>query len=266
MGIIEAIVKGFSLSGKLVKVMLMFFILNVVMGLISLPLARPENVGQPGIVAASFGLSLIFFAIFIFLQGGALGLARDIHKTGTCSMPNFAVYGKKYYLKILGLLAAYILIALGLVLILTLAGSGILAIADVAFTRILIGVIAGVIGLTGIVILLFPIYSVVADETSVIEAIKKGTKISRDNFWNTLGIFLLLVIISVLISIVTGFMIGLITIPLPFAITQVIITIVNSAVQSYIPIVMMLALMGYYLGLSKKTEDPQGPQEGSPSL
>ena len=64
MGIVEAVVKGFSLSGKLVKVMLMFFILNVVMGLISLPLASPENLGQPGIAVASFGLSLIFFAIF----------------------------------------------------------------------------------------------------------------------------------------------------------------------------------------------------------
>lgn len=264
MGIGEAVKKGFSQSGKLLKVVLLFFVLNSIMGLASLPLAKPENAGQPGIVAISFILSVVFFLIFIFLQGGALGLSRDINKTGAANMANFVAYGKKYYVKILGLLLLYIGIAIALVLVLGLIGSGILAIMNNAFTRTLVGVVAGIVALMAIVLLLFPIYSIVADETSVIQSFKKGMALGKANFWSILGLFMSLVIISILISLAIGFVVGLITVPLPVGITQVVITIVNSAVQSYIPIVMMLALMGYYLGLANK--GPESPQAASPSL
>jgi len=252
MGAVETIKKSFSLSGKLIKVVGIFFALNTIMGLVSLPLARPENAGKPGIIVISIFLSVLFFIIFIFLQGGALGLVKDVHKTGNADMKNFAAYGKKYYLKILNLLLLYILIALAFVLVLGLAGSGILALANNAFTRTLVGVIAGVIGFGAVIMLLFPIYAIVADEIGVVAALKKGISIARENFWKIAGLFLALVLISVLISLAVGFVIGLITVPLPFAVSQVIITVVNSAVQSYIPIVMMLALMGYYLALAGK--------------
>jgi len=257
MGVVEAVKKGFTLSGKLFKVMVLFFILNVVMGLISLPLAKPENIGNPGIAIISFVISLIFFAIFIYLQGGALGASRDIHKSGSSDMANFSAYGKKYYLRILGLLALYILIALGIVLILALIGSGILAMGDNAITRTLVFGAAAVVALFTIVLLLFPIYSIVADEKSVMQALKKGVKLAKDHFWSVLGLFALLVMISIFISLIAGFIIGLITVPLPLVLGQVLVTIVNSAVQSFIPIVMMLALMGFYLGLTKESEAPQ---------
>jgi hypothetical protein len=260
MGTVETVKKAFSLSGKLMKVMIIFFALNAIMGLISLPLASPENAGKPGIIALSVILSIVFFAIFIFLQGGALGLARDVHKTGNADMNNFSGYGKKYYVKILGLLVTYILIAVALVLVLSLIGSGLLALVNNLFVRTLVGVIAGVVAFLTIVLLLFPIYAVVADELGVIAALKKGVALSKENFWNIAGLFLCLVIVSVLISLAVGFVIGLVTVPLPFALTQVIVTLVNSVVQSYIPIVMMLALMGYYLGLTGKGSagGPQG--------
>ncbi len=262
MGILEAVKKGFSLSPKLLNVILIFFILNVVMGLVSLPLAKPENVGKPGIAAASLGLSLVFFLIFIFLQGGALGLVRDIHKTGSFNMSDFAVYGRKYYLRILGLLLVYVLIALAIVVVLALIGSGIMAIGDNIFTRSVVGAIVGVVAVIAIVLLLLPIYSVVADENGVIKALGKGIRLARENFWKVLGLFLTLVVISVLISLAIGFIIGLITVPLPFTVSQIIITIVNGIVQSYIPIVMMLALMGYYLSLAKGAESPQQDPTG----
>jgi len=249
MGIVEAVKKGFSLSGKLMKVVLIFFVLNAVMGLISLPLAAPENVGQPGIATISIAISVVFFAIFIFLQGGALGLVKDVHKTGDANIGNFSAYGKKFYTRILGLLLLYIAIAVGIVLVLALLGSGILAIGDSTFTRTLIGVISALVAFSAITLLLFPIYSVVADDIGVMAALKKGLKIGRENFARILGLFLTLVLVSVVISLVVGFLIGIVTVPLPFNITQIIITLINSAVQSYIPIVMMLALMGFYLGL-----------------
>ncbi len=259
MGIVEAVKQGFLLSKKLLQVVLIFFILNAIMGLISLPFTTPENAGNPAIAVVSFLLTVVFFAIFIFLQGGALGLVRDVHKTGACDMSNFKAYGKKYYLKILSLLGLYVLIAVGVALVLFLIGGGALAIANNPFIRTLIAVIAVIVALCAVVMLLFPVYSIVADESTVLEAVKKGISISRNNFWEALKIFLLLLVISIVASLVIGFIVGLVTIPLPLIVTRIVITIANSAVQAYIPVVMMLVLMGYYLGLTKKAESPQDP-------
>jgi hypothetical protein len=256
MGIGEAIVKGFSLSSKFWKVIAIFFVVNVVMGLISLPFANPENTETPAIGVAPLVLSIVFFFIFIFLQGGTLGLVKDMHKSGSFAFSNFTVYGKKYYTKILGLFLLYVLIAIALVLILALAGSGLLALVNNAFMRALVLAVTVVVGTIAIILLLYPIYSIVADEKSVMEAFKHGVATSRSTFGKTLLLFLALVIISLLVSLIIGFIIGLITVPLPFAVTRVIITIVNSAVQSYIPIVMMIALMGFYMSLSKETTGP----------
>src|SRR4030042_1494082 len=257
MSIGEAIENGFSQSVKLLRVALIFFVLNVIMGLISLPMAGTENAQKPGVAALSFALSVVFFVIFIFLQGGTLGLARDILKRGSHNMSNFVMYGKKYYMRILGLLLIYILIAIAVVLLLALAGSGILAIANNNFTKAIVGTIVLIVAVMAIVLLLYPIYSIVADENSVIQALKKGVRTSWNSFWRTLLLFVLLLVISIFISLVVGFIIGLITVPLPFKVTQVIITIVNSAIQAYIPIVMMLALMGFYLRLTTEAEDLQ---------
>ena len=259
MGIGEAVQKGFLLSKKLVNVVLIFFVLNVVMGLISLPLARPDNVGKPGIAAASFALSIVFFVIFIFLQGGALGLVRDIYKTGDCQISNFAAYGKKYYSRILGLLLLYVLIAIALVLVLALVGSGVLALANNNFTKALVATIVLIVGVITVISLLYPVYSIVADDNGIVQAVKQGVRVSWNAFWRTFLLFLVLLIIGVLISVIIGFIIGLITVPLPFNVTQVIITILNSAIQAYLPVVMMIALMGYYLGLTKGAENPENP-------
>jgi hypothetical protein len=258
MNIGETVKKGFVLANKLLKVVLIFFILNAIMGLISLPLTTPEKAGMPAVAAASFVLSIVFFAIFIFLQGGALGLVRDLHKTGACDINNFSVYGKKYYVKILGVLLLYVSIAVLVALVLFAIGGGLLFIANNALVRTLVAVIAIVVGLIAVILLLFPVYSIVADENTVIAAIKKGISVSRNNFWNVLKIFLLLIILSIGISLIVGFLIGLVTIPLPLMVTRIVITLVNSAVQAYIPIVMMLVLMGYYLGLTKEAS-PQSP-------
>lgn len=249
MGIIETVKKGLTLSVKQVNLIVLFFIVNAVMGLISMPFANPENAGQAPVIAASLGISLVFFLIFIFLQGGALGILKDVYKQGSGVFSNFVSYGKKFYLRILGLFLLYIAIALIIVLLLALAGSGLLAIADNAFMRGLVAAIAIVIMFATIVELIFPIYIIICEDTSVIKAFVKGLKISWDNFWKVLGLFLVLAIIAVIIGLVVGLVTGLVTFPLPFVLGQVILTIVNSLVQSFIAILMWTAFMGYYLNL-----------------
>jgi ABC-type proline/glycine betaine transport system permease subunit len=101
-----------------------------------------------------------------------------------------------------------------------------------------------------ITLLIYPIYIIVAEDIGPFAALKKGVSAAKENFWKTLGLFALLLVISLLISLVIGFIVGLITVPFGPNISQVVIAIVNAAVQSYIPIVMMIAFMSFYLALA----------------
>lgn len=264
MGIIEAVKKGFGQTQKLMNVVLVFFIFNVVVGLISLPLANPARAGNPGIIAVSIISSVLFFLIFIFLQGGALGLVKDEIKTANSSMAQFTDYGKKFYLRILGLLILYILVAIAVVLVLSLISAGLLLIGDNIVTRGIVAAIVTVVAVGVITLLIYPVYAIVVDDIGAFAALKKGMAIAKDNFISTLGLFIVLLIISLVISLLIGFVVGLITVPLSVAISQVIIAIVNAAVQSYIPVVMMVAFMGFYMSLegpSHQVETPQPPTE-----
>lgn len=261
MGIMEAIKKGFGQTSKLMNVVLVFFIFNVVIGLISLPLANPARAGNPGIVAVSIISSIIFFLIFIFLQGGALGLVKDRIKTASASMAQFTEYGKKFYLRILGLLLLYILIAVGIVLILSLISAGLLLLGDNIVTRSIVATVVTVVAVAVITLLVYPIYSIVVDDIGALAALKKGVAVAKSNFWKTLGLFILMLLISLLISLIIGFIIGLVTVPLSVGISQVLIAIVNAAVQSYIPIVMMVAFMSFYMSLTAGA----APQESAPA-
>ncbi|MDD5633881.1 MAG: hypothetical protein PHW46_01235 [Candidatus Omnitrophica bacterium] len=252
MGVIEAIKKGFVLSGKLMNVVLVFFVFNAIVGLISLPMANPANTGKPGAIAISIVSSVIFFLIFIFLQGGALGLVRDQIKSSTSSMANFAGYGKKYYLRILGLLFFYILLAIAVVLLLSLASAGILLLGDNVVTRSLVATIVTIVAIILITLLLYPIYAIIVDDTGVVASFKKGVGLAISNFWKTLGLFITMLLLSLVISLLIGFLAGLATVPIPVNIGQIVIAIVNALVQSYIPIVMMVGFMCFYMSLEQK--------------
>lgn len=250
MGVIEAIKRGFALTGKLMNVVFLFFVFNVAIGLISLPLANPARAGEPGIVAMSVISSILFFLLFIFLQGGALGLVKDLIKTGSASMANLAKYGKVFYLRILGLLLIYIVIAVGVVLLFGLVGAGILLIGDNIVTRSIVAAIVTAAAIAIITFLVYPIYSVVADDVNPLMALKKGVVIAKANFWKTLGLFIVMLLISLAISLIVGFIVGLVTVPLPAKVGPVLIAIANGLVQSYLPIVMMGAFMSFYMALS----------------
>jgi len=250
MGILEAVKKGFTETSKLMNVVLVFFVFNVVIGLISLPLANPERAGNPGIVTVSIISSILFFLIFIFLQGGALGLVKDQIKSAAANMAQFTDYGKKFYLRILALLLLYILIAIGVVLVLSLISAGVLLLGDNVATRSIVAVIVTLAAVGIIALLVYPVYSIVVDDIGALPALKKGILVAKTNFFKTLGLFIVMLIVSLIISLIVGFIIGLVTVPLPIGISQVLIAIVNAAVQSYIPIVMMVAFMSFYMSLT----------------
>ncbi len=251
MTILEAVKKSFISTTKLMNVVVVFFIFNAAIGLISLSLANPARTGNAGTLAISIVSSVLFFLIFIFLQGGALGLVKDQIKTATASMAQFVSYGKKFYVKILGLLLLYVLIAIGIVLILGLISAGILLLGDNIITRSIVAAIVTIAALAIITLLIYPIYVIVAEDKGVLEAFKKGVIAAKSNFWKTLGLFMAMLIISLVISLVIGFIVGLVSVPFGPNVSQVLIAIVNALVQAYIPIVMMVAFMSFYMAISE---------------
>ena len=250
MTIFDAVKKGFTQTGKLMNVVLVFFVFNVVVGLISLPLANPDKVGDPGVIAISVISSILFFLVFIFLQGGALGLVKDQLKSASASMAQFTDYGKKFYVRILALLMMYILLAVAVVLVLSLISAGILLLGDNMATRSVVAMLVTIVAIGVITLLLYPIYVIVAEDTGAVAALKKGIETAKSNFWRTLGLFALMLVVSLVISLVIGFVIGIISVPLPAQASQVLVALVNAAVQSYIPIVMMVAFLSYYMSLT----------------
>lgn len=264
MEILEAVKKGFGQAAKLLNVVLIFFIFNVVIGLISLPLANPARAGNPGIIAVSIISSILFFLIFIFLQGGALGLVKDQIKTANASIAQFTGYGKKFYLRILGLLLLFILIAIGVVLVLSLISAGILLLGDSVLTRSIVALIVTIVAVGVITLLVFPIYVIAVDDLGSIAALKKGIGVAKENFFKTLGLFVVLLVISLILSLIIGFIIGLVTVALPTGISQILVAIVNAGVQSYIPIVMMIAFMGLYMSLASDSAQQTPSQSAAP--
>lgn len=266
MGIVQAIKKGFVTVNKLMPVVGIFFVFNALVSLISLPLTDPARAGQPGTMVVSVVSSIIFFLVFIFLQGGALGMVKNSIKTGGSSLANFMDYGKKFYVRILGLLLVYIILAILIVFVLGLISAGLLLIGDNTFTRALVAVIVTAASLALITFLIYPIYALVADDIGPIDALKRGFTASKENFWKTLGLFLLLLIISLVISFIIGALIGIVTVPVGPGVSQVVVAVVNAAVQSYIPLVMMVAFMSMYLALSssglEETPGEMPPGEG----
>ena len=198
------------------------------------------------------------------MQGGALGLIKDQIKTASASMAQFTSYGKKFYLRILGMLALYILIAVGVVLVISLLSAGLLLLGDNIATRSIVATLVTVIAIAVITFLVYPIYSIVVDDIGPIAALKKGVSVAKANFWRTLGLFLILLVISLIISLIVGLVVGLISVPLPLVMSQILIAIVNAAVQSYIPIIMMCAFMSFYLAISGSSQPaaPEAPIAG----
>ncbi|MFA6636425.1 MAG: hypothetical protein WCV56_04900 [Candidatus Omnitrophota bacterium] len=254
MTIFNAVKKGFVETGKLMNVVLVFLVFNVLVGLISLPLANPEGAADPGIVAVSVISSILFFLVFVFLQGGALGLVKDQIKSASSSMAQFTEYGKKFYLRILGLLGMYILLAIAVVLVLSLVSAGILLLGDNMVTRSLVAMLVTVVAIGVITLLVYPIYSIVAEDLGAVAALKKGIDTAKQNFWKTLGLFAIMLVVSLIISLIIGFVVGIISVPLPVQASQILVTLVNAVVQSYIPIVMMVAFMSYYLSITSGQE------------
>ena len=261
MGIFEAIGKGFSQAGKLVGVIVVFFIINLIYGLVVLPFSAPTATQEVVTTIILFVIGIIYSLIYIFPQAGALGNIKDVMKTGSASMDKFVEYGKTYYLRILGLVLIYLVISLAVVLVLALLTTGIFLVGYNVATVIVVSLIITVVALAVITLLLFPIYSIVADDVGPVEALKNGISIAMANFWKSLGLIVTVALLSFLIALPVFFVIGALGIVIPPMVSQILMILVNSVLQSYLGVVIMIAFMAFYMSLKADETAPTDTTE-----
>lgn len=254
MGVMEAIRKGFGVAVKGMSLIAVLFIFNLAGNLATLPFTPVS--GTPASPQATLPLlmiSLVFIILSVFIQGGSLGLVRDIIKEGRMKLNMMAGYGAKYFVRLLVLGVIILLFVVVLALV-----SGILIAITAPLNNAIVTaiVIAAVVAATVIAALYFLIpfilspYAIVCDEVGAMDALKKAIALGRKPFvkvFTLLALVILLVLLALGVGFLIGLVVGLISALLPVGAARMLMVVVSSVVNSYLGIVATASFMVYYL-------------------
>jgi hypothetical protein len=264
MGMLEAIKKGFGVASKNLVLVIVLFVFNLIWNMVNIAIMPAGTIPAPGADAATapaippqaalatLAFSILFILVSIFMQGGSLGVVRDYIKEGKMKLSQFASYGLKYYLRLLGL---------GLIIILLVLIAAVIAALIVAATAPLNNVIAtviasiiaiaiGLVGIYFVILLVMSPYTMVSDEIGVIESMKRSMRVVKKSFGKILLLLILLILIAIGIGVLLGIVTGLLTVALPPKVGQMFIGVVNSLFNGYFGIVMMASFMALYMALA----------------
>ena len=266
MGILEAIKKGFGVASKNLVLIFILFVFNLIWNVVIMPPGTTMPVSgvgaaaapaiPPAINLATLAFGMLFILVSILMQGGSLGVVRDYIKEGKMKLSQFASYGLKYYMRLLGL---------GIVIILLVLITALIAVLIVAATAPMNNVIAtvvasvvaiaiGLVGIYFVILFVMAPYTVVIDETGIIEALKRSMRVVKKSFWKILLLLILLVLIAVGIGVLLGVAAGLLTVALPPKLGQMIIGVLSSLFNGYFGIVLMASFMALYMALAGQTK------------
>jgi hypothetical protein len=260
MEIIGSIGKGFNTATKSLGLVIALFVFNLLGSIASLPFATvaPEATPTPQLTAGALIFSIVFILISIFIQGGTLGLVKDVIKEGKMNLAAMPGYGMKYYLRLLGLgilivlIIAIVALAAGLLIAITAPVNN----AVVTTIAVIIAIaIAVAVGLLFFLPFTLSPYAIVCDEIGVVDSMKKAIEVARKPFVRVLallGLIVLLVAIALAVGFIIGFVVGLITAFLPAGLGRGLMMIVTSAINGYLGVVITASFMAFYLGLTKK--------------
>ncbi len=264
MGVLEAIKKGFGVATRNPVLILVLFVFNLIWNVVNVAIMPAGAVPAPGAdpatapaippqaAFATLAFSLLFVLVSIFMQGGSLGVVRDYIKEGKMKLSQFASYGLKYYLRLLGLGLIIILLVLIVAAIAALIVAATAPLNNVIATVIasIISIAIGLVGIYFVILLVMSPYTMVSDDTGIIEAMKRSMRVVKKSFWKILLLLILLVLIAIGIGVLLGIATGLLTVALPPKVGQIIIGVVNSLFNGYFGIVMMASFMAIYMALA----------------
>jgi hypothetical protein len=262
MGMLEAIKKGFGVASKNLVLILILFVFNLIWNTVNALIvpqgaapaaganAAAEIAPEAALTTLIFGVIFVFAGIF--MQGGSLGLVRDYIKEGKMKLSQFASYGLKYYVRLLGLGLIIIFLVLAVALIAALIVAATAPINNVVATAIasVIAIAIGLVGVYFVILFVMSPYTMVSDEIGIIEAMKKSMRVVKKSFWKILALLVLLVLIAIGIGVLLGIVTGLIAVALPPMIGQLIVAVVSSLFNGYFGMVMMASFMALYLALA----------------
>ena len=264
MGMLEAVKKGFSVASKSLILVFVLFVFNLIWNMVNIAIMPAGIVPAQGAGAVTppaippeaaltvLTFSILFVLVSIFMQGGSLGVVRDYIKEGKMKLSQFASYGLKYYLRLLGLGVIIILFVLIIAAIAALIVAATAPLNNVIATVIasIVAIAIGLVGIYFVILLVMSPYTMVSDEIGVMEAMKRSMRVVKKSFWKILLLLILLIFIAIGIGALLGIVTGLLTVMLPHKIGQIIIGVVNSLFSGYFGIVMMASFMALYMALA----------------
>ena len=247
----------------------MVFVFNLIATLARLPFtpAAPPGPAATPPTAPLIGLTLLFGILGIFIFGGVLGYLKEYIKTQAGNLGNFMSCGAQYFLRILGVWALIALVVMFFGMIGALGISIGIAVKNLVGTVLAVAfvLIAGGIGVYFFILMIMSPYVVVADGLGPVSAIKKSIDFVRKSLLTVVGLFLLLMLISLGIGFLVGVVVGLLTLLLKGAGAKVLIAIIGSAFNAYINVLLPSCFLLFYLTHSKTkqaaapTPGPTGP-------
>lgn len=240
---IDSIKKAFVLSVKALKLFYVIAAFGVIANVINL-LIIPTPADVEMSLGKSFsviGLTILFSLIGLFIAGGALAYVKELIKVGSANLATFIDNGKKYFLQLLGitLLIMLLFLILGILLFLII---GILPNALRPLMRIIMVVIFLALG----VLLLMPSYALVGSDLGVIESIKRGITVGKNNFLKILGILIIMFLVAIAMTAVASVITGILSLilrPISSYVTAAIMAIANAVMA----LLMNIAFMDFYL-------------------
>jgi hypothetical protein len=259
MDIFGSVKKGFGVATKSMGLIIVLFVFNLLGSVASLPFAAvaPGATPSPQLTAGAMIFSVVFILISIFIQGGTLGLVRDVIKEGKMKLASLAQYGVKYYLRLLGLgvlivlIIAVVALVAGLLIAVTAPINNPVVTTIAVVAAILIAVAMGILFL--IPFTLSP-YAIVCDEMGVVDSMKKALETARKPMVRVavlLALIIVLVLIALAVGFIVGFLVGLVTAFVPAGIGRSIMMVATSAINGYLGVVITASFMAFYLSATK---------------
>ena len=268
MGPLSAIKKGFEVAGKNWGLLVILFLLNLFSGTIGGPLKALEEDTSIGIILMGVLTVIFFLLLSVFIQAGLLGCIREAIKSGQSGIGNMVELGKKYFLRLLGLT---LLVGLVVMVLAMFSGSGLILLRGAAggiFLKsagMFISILFVIAAICAAIALFYSPYILVADESQIVESMRKSIDFIRRFLAKALGTALLVVLLIIAASIV----LAVLLVPLaaltgstedPSRLFQLIGNILGSGLNAYLGIVGMAAFMSLYMGLTSGEEQGQQRQ------
>ena len=256
MKVMNAVKKGFEIAGKNLNIVMVVFGFSLIGYIVSLPFTPPVSpAGGFDVVITPqlFFFRVVFFILSVFIYAGIFNLLRDAIKTGKAELNKFVAYGKKFYLKLLGLLALLILIIWIAAFIAVFIGalSGLTNNAVIIFITAIVALSVGALGVYLELLLLFSPYILVVEEVSIVESMKKSIGFVRTNILKVIGLGGLLVL-AWLGAFLGIFLITLVP-QLIFNMSDnalgIVVGVLFVSAASYLSVAVAATLMNYYLSL-----------------